>query len=51
MPALTREYFRRLTAPRKELILVPGAGHDTNTPMLEAQYEALQKSVPRAVGD
>ncbi|WNG34411.1 alpha/beta hydrolase [Archangium violaceum] len=41
--SVTRRYFERITAPHKELIMVPRTGHDPNPPMLAAQYRVLKK--------
>lgn len=44
-PAVTRAYFERLSAPRKQLVTVPRAGHDPNGPLLEAQWQLLRQAV------
>lgn len=44
-PAVTRAYFERLSAPRKQLVTVPRAGHDPNGPLLAAQWQLLREQV------
>jgi pimeloyl-ACP methyl ester carboxylesterase len=44
-PAVTRAYFERLSAPRKQLVTVPRAGHDPNGPLLAAQWQLLRTQV------
>lgn len=44
-PAVTRAYFERLSAPRKQLVTVPRAGHDPNGPLLQAQLQLLRQAV------
>lgn len=43
--AVTRRYFDQLKAPRKELVLVPRAGHDPNQPLMDAQFRMLEERV------
>ncbi|WP_374583352.1 alpha/beta fold hydrolase [Pseudoduganella sp.] len=43
--AVTRRYFERIQAPRKELVLVPRAGHDPNQPLMDAQFNVLEQRV------
>lgn len=47
--AVTRRYFEQLKAPRKELVLVPRAGHDPNQPLMDAQYKVLEERVRPAL--
>jgi pimeloyl-ACP methyl ester carboxylesterase len=42
---LTRAYFDKLKAPKKEFILLPGAAHGHNQSVIDAQYKVV-KSVP-----
>lgn len=44
-PEITRRYFDSVGAPRKELVLVPRAGHDPNQPMVDAQLKMLNERV------
>lgn len=44
-PTVTRAYFERLSAPRKQLVTVPRAGHDPNGPLLAAQWQLLRTQV------
>lgn len=44
-PSVTRAYFERLSAPRKQLVTVPRAGHDPNAALLAAQWQLLQTQV------
>ena len=44
-PDVTRAYFERLSAPRKQLVTVPRAGHDPNAALLAAQWQLLQVQV------
>ena len=39
---VTRPWFDSLSAPRKEFVLVPMAGHDPNEAMVEAQYKLVK---------
>ncbi|WP_457419038.1 alpha/beta fold hydrolase [Roseateles sp. P5_E7] len=41
-PAVTRAWFDRIQAPRKQLVTVPRAGHDPNGPLLDAQLKLLR---------
>lgn len=45
MPEITRQYVDNITAPHKEYILVPRAGHDPNLPFIEAQLKLLNDRV------
>ena len=45
VPAVTKRYFDGISAPAKRFVLVPRAGHDPNTPMLEAVYMILTRDV------
>ncbi len=42
-PDISKRYFDRITAPRKEYLLVPEAGHDPNIAMLEKQLKVLRE--------
>ncbi|MES2259615.1 MAG: alpha/beta hydrolase [Pseudomonadota bacterium] len=42
---VTRRYFDSIGAPDKDLIMVPQAGHDPNTPLIDAQYKLLMERV------
>lgn len=44
-PAITRAWFDRIEAPRKQLVTVPRAGHDPNGPLLDAQLRLLRDAV------
>ncbi|MFG6412643.1 alpha/beta fold hydrolase [Roseateles sp. DC23W] len=44
-PTVTRAWFDRLDAPRKQLVTVPRAGHDPNGPLLDAQLRVLKDGV------
>jgi pimeloyl-ACP methyl ester carboxylesterase len=46
---VTRRYFGQIKAPRKELVLVPRAGHDPNQPLLDAQFRVLEERVRPAL--
>jgi pimeloyl-ACP methyl ester carboxylesterase len=46
---VTRRYFGQIKAPRKELVLVPRAGHDPNQPLMEAQFKVLEERVRPAL--
>jgi len=43
MPEPSRHYFDFIEAPYKEFVLVPHAGHDPNSPMVETQLRLLKK--------
>ena len=45
MPEITRKYVDNITAPQKEYIVVPRAGHDPNLPFIEAQLKLLNERV------
>ena len=47
--AVTRRYFDQIKAPRKELVLVPRAGHDPNQPLMDAQFKVLEERVRPAL--
>lgn len=42
---VTQRYFESVSAPQKELVLVPRAGHDPNQLMVDAQFKLLQERV------
>lgn len=44
MPEPSKRYFDSIQAPRKQFVLVPGAGHDPNPPMVAAQYRLLKEN-------
>jgi pimeloyl-ACP methyl ester carboxylesterase len=44
-PEVAKAYFDSVTAPQKEFVLVPQAGHDPNQPTMDAQYKLLQERV------
>jgi pimeloyl-ACP methyl ester carboxylesterase len=46
---VTRGYFDQLDAPRKELVVVPRAGHDPNPPLMDAQFKVLEQRVRPAL--
>jgi hypothetical protein len=39
------KYFDGITAPQKEFVLVPDAGHDPNLAMLDAEYRIMRQRV------
>lgn len=43
--SITKSYFDKIDAPRKKLIRVEKAGHDTNYPMLESHLQTLREGV------
>lgn len=45
MPDITHQYVNTVTAPQKEYIVVPRAGHDPNLPFIEAQLKLLNERV------
>lgn len=45
VPTVARAWFDSISAPRKQFVLVPKAGHDPNIPLTEALYATL-KAVP-----
>jgi pimeloyl-ACP methyl ester carboxylesterase len=47
--AVTRRYFEQLKAPRKDMVVVPHAGHDPNVPLLDAQFKVLEQRVRPAI--
>lgn len=42
---LTREYFDKIKAPKKEYLLIPGSAHGYNQAILEAQYKIFRSIV------
>ncbi len=44
-PELTKVYFDKVRAPKKEFILVPGAAHGHNQAVIDAQYKAVKKAL------
>ncbi|RNI30022.1 alpha/beta hydrolase [Rufibacter immobilis] len=42
---LTKAYFDKVKAPKKEFVLVPKAAHGHNQAVVEAQYKAVKKSL------
>lgn len=42
---ITRNYFRRISAPKKKLIVLADAAHGHNESVVEAQYMVLMKHV------
>ena len=44
-PVVARRYFDSISAPRKDFVLVPRAGHDPNQAMLDAQWKVLREKV------
>ncbi|MFD1184999.1 alpha/beta hydrolase [Pontibacter rugosus] len=42
---LTKAYFDKVKAPKKEFILVPGAAHGHNQAVIDAQYKAVKKAL------
>ncbi|MCE3263429.1 MAG: proline iminopeptidase [Pseudoduganella sp.] len=47
--AVTRRYFAAIKAPRKDLVLVPRAGHDPNQVLVDAQLKVLDERVRPAL--
>ncbi|WP_299821590.1 alpha/beta hydrolase [uncultured Pontibacter sp.] len=44
-PELTKAYFDKVKAPKKEFVLVPGAAHGHNQAVIDAQYTAVKKAL------
>lgn len=44
-PEVARRYFDAITAPQKEFVLVPNAGHDPNKALLDVQYRIMRQRV------
>ncbi|QCR23591.1 alpha/beta fold hydrolase [Pontibacter sp. SGAir0037] len=42
---LTKAYFDKVKAPKKEFVLVPGAAHGHNQAVIDAQYNAVKKAL------
>jgi len=38
---IAQRYFEKISAPRKQLVIVPRAGHDPNVPLIDAQARLL----------
>jgi pimeloyl-ACP methyl ester carboxylesterase len=45
IPDVAKRYFDGITAPQKEFVLVPDAGHDPNQAMIDAQYKLVTQRV------
>ena len=43
VPEVARRYFERITAPHKEFIPVPQAGHDPNGALVDAEFGLLKR--------
>ena len=48
-PEVSKAYFDKLTAPKKDFVVLPRTGHDPNRIMIDAQYAALLKARGEAV--
>ena len=44
-PEVARAYYERLAVPDKDFVLLPGVGHDTAAPLVEAQFRLLTERV------
>jgi pimeloyl-ACP methyl ester carboxylesterase len=44
-PELTKAYFDKVKAPKKEFVIVPGAAHGHNQAVIDAQYKAVKKAL------
>ena len=42
---VAKRYFDSITAPQKEYVLLPNAGHDPNAALIDAQYDILKKRI------
>lgn len=42
---IAKRYFDSITAPQKEYVLLPNAGHDPNPALMDAQYNILKKRI------
>ena len=47
VPQVARAWFDKISAPQKHYLLVPGAGHDPNLPLLEALHATLKAPLDR----
>lgn len=45
VPGVSKRYFDSITAPEKEFVLVPRAGHDPNPAMIDAEYRIMKERV------
>jgi pimeloyl-ACP methyl ester carboxylesterase len=41
VPAVTQAYVKKITAPAKKLVMVKGAGHNPNIPLINAQWQVM----------
>lgn len=48
---MTKEYFDKLSAPRKEFFLLPGAAHGHNQSVVDKQYEVVKEYVSPLIND
>lgn len=44
-PDVAKRYFEGITAPQKEFVLVPNAGHDPNLPIIDAEYRIMSQRI------
>ncbi len=44
-PDVAQRYYASLTAPQKDLVLLPHAGHDPNQDVIDAEYKLLKERV------
>ena len=44
-PVVARRYFDSISAPHKDFVLIPRAGHDPNQAVLDAQWRVLREKV------
>jgi pimeloyl-ACP methyl ester carboxylesterase len=44
-PEVTKRYFESISAPQKELVIVPQTGHDPNALMVDAEYKIVRDRV------
>ena len=44
-PDVAKRYFDGITAPQKEFVLVPNAGHDPDVPMIDALFEIMKQRI------
>jgi len=46
---LSREYFDKISAPKKEFFLVPGAAHGFNQSIVDTQYKILKEQIETSI--
>lgn len=49
VPEVATQYFERISAPAKQFVLVPRAGHDPNRGLLDAVFTLVRRAASRGI--